>query len=189
MLATLTDGAGGLSPRVRGNLNGVPTEMEGKGPIPACAGESAIRRAAGRRGRAYPRVCGGIEGNALDALAEAGLSPRVRGNRQYARPGLRWTGPIPACAGESLSTLPGVASAGAYPRVCGGIVTRARRASVTRGLSPRVRGNHGAGEWWGDVSGPIPACAGESKSGAMPWPAGGAYPRVCGGISTTAPDG
>ena len=35
---------GGLSPRVRGNLNGAYTQVAGYGSIPACAGEPSVVR-------------------------------------------------------------------------------------------------------------------------------------------------
>ena len=49
------------------------------------------------------------------------------------------------------------------------------------GLSPRVRGNRGSTESGTELTGSIPACAGEPvlvAPGVIPV---GVYPRVCGG--------
>ena len=51
-----------------------------------------------------------------------------------------------------------------------------------RGLSPRVRGNPSSERVMDVKWGPIPACAGESALSSIVTSAGGAYPRVCGGI-------
>ena len=109
----------------------------------------------------YPRVCGGaVSGEqwahspsglsprvrgALEPEMERGvpwgLSPRVRGSRRAAgRPGRR-PGSIPACAGEPKGWCASGASAGVYPRVCGGALEVVLQAFLVRGLSPRVRGS------------------------------------------------
>ena len=70
----------GLSPRVRGNLQGAARLANAAGTIPACAGEP---RLAGRMAIPpwdYPRVCGGTVWDALCEAEREGLSPRVRGN-------------------------------------------------------------------------------------------------------------
>ena len=110
----------GLSPRVRGNRAVHPAEHRLRGPIPASAGEPGAARAPPGRGRAYPRECGGTAPGSFTAAIRAGLSPRVRGNREQQAAGLRGhglsprvrgnpgivpqpagrEGPIPASAGE-----------------------------------------------------------------------------------------
>ena len=73
-------GVGGLSPRVRGNLeflNAFPTFL---GSIPACAGEPRLRRLPALPSAVYPRVCGGTTDRPTSAYEMVGLSPRVRGN-------------------------------------------------------------------------------------------------------------
>ena len=68
-----------------------------------------------------------------------------------------------------------------YPRVCGGTVSRACRASARAGLSPRVRGNHfDARPRWPALRS-IPACAGEPRAGQRGRATQRVYPRVCGG--------
>ena len=72
-----------------------------------------------------------------------------------------------------------------YPRVCGGTGGDHGRFEVVGGLSPRVRGNPGAGALQGAGIGSIPACAGEParRKRRRLWDA--VYPRVCGGTSPT----
>ena len=111
---------------------------------------------------AYPRVCGGISCSAAISSALPGLSPRVRGNHGVWDRGELGRGPIPACAGESNSSISDSTTERAYPRVCGGIVAEVLIAVAELGLSPRVRGNRFQGFFFGTVKGPIPACAGES---------------------------
>ena len=92
--------AGGLSPRVRGNLGRYTAPRSVSGSIPACAGEPATATAIPCARWVYPRVCGGTAGHQLRLRPFRGLSPRVRGNRQ---PTLLPVAPrrsIPACAGE-----------------------------------------------------------------------------------------
>ena len=90
----------GLSPRVRGSLT-VPGLAAGlRGSIPACAGEPRREADCRRRGRVYPRVCGGAGTDAGKTYDQAGLSPRVRGSRHRRWENLRPSGSIPACAGE-----------------------------------------------------------------------------------------
>ena len=90
----------GLSPRVRGNLLFLSRPWSLIGSIPACAGEPPGSPRPTTRSRVYPRVCGGTAGVEPDGLGQAGLSPRVRGNRLLR--GVVWVrvGSIPACAGE-----------------------------------------------------------------------------------------
>ena len=136
-------GAGGLSPRVRGNLTDPASKAGGKGSIPACAGEPVRDNHCVGVGWVYPRVCGGtwILNRRCGILQ--GLSPRVRGNRDCASRLSTSAGSIPACAGEPhpravcMSTSAGSIPACAgephpraacmrvtkvYPRVCGGTI-------------------------------------------------------------------
>ena len=75
-----TRGAGGLSPRVRGNPTARESPAPGAGSIPACAGEPRRHRRRPRRRRVYPRVCGGTSVDQPAICGVNGLSPRVRGN-------------------------------------------------------------------------------------------------------------
>ena len=101
---------------------------------------------------------------------------RVRGGL----PGGR-LGSIPACAGEPPACPPLSWPSTVYPRVCGGTSRLARYSWGFIGLSPRVRGNQHIGDYLGQGTGSIPACAGEPRSSGRRVPATGVYPRVCGG--------
>ena len=72
--------AGGLSPRVRGNLSGVAGAEGAEGSIPACAGEPTWTPWPTPGPRVYPRVCGGTPKSIGRYGLTIGLSPRVRGN-------------------------------------------------------------------------------------------------------------
>ena len=74
----------GLSPRVRGNRFIKAFGGVYRGSIPACAGEPASLLAFNFSNRVYPRVCGGTGSNSFPRSIQSGLSPRVRGNRQWA---------------------------------------------------------------------------------------------------------
>ena len=94
-------GAGqGLSPRVRGSLNGQQGLQQAGGSIPAGAGEPMTSRTARRSERVYPRGCGGAPGGGEELGDKEGLSPRVRGSLARVVVRHRFAGSIPAGAGE-----------------------------------------------------------------------------------------
>ena len=68
-----------------------------------------------------------------------------------------------------------------YPRVCGGTEPINPVTTVTRGLSPRVRGNRGSQSDGRNSGRSIPACAGEPGLRRYRFLATSVYPRVCGG--------
>ena len=112
--------ANGLSPRVRGNLAGVQQPVSQLGSIPACAGEPSVSVTPTKNSGVYPRVCGGTGGGGLGIGTTRGLSPRVRGNRPFARQPAQRARSIPACAGEPRFRTVGLSGYAVYPRVCGG---------------------------------------------------------------------
>ena len=131
----------GLSPRVRGNLTQHDPMPLSPGSIPARAGEPIATDLRSTLSRVYPRACGGTKADDRNRKIEAGLSPRVRGNRNDDEPGGVSRGSIPARAGE-----PGMRQLEArcnkvYPRACGGTRRSRIRRGLGAGLSPRVRGN------------------------------------------------
>ena len=73
-----------------------------------------------------------------------------------------------------------------YPRVCGGTKVRLVAVEKFNGLSPRVRGNRVGSAFVAGRTGSIPACAGEPPRARLPGAPTRVYPRVCGGILTTA---
>ena len=151
----------GLSPRVRGNRPDPRHDLDQCGSIPACAGEPGSEVGCFLHRRVYPRVCGGTPVAVVEAVGGAGLSPRVRGNRERSGVVAVAAGSIPACAGEPKRRCRRYSVSWVYPRVCGGTVAKENRKTQSKGLSPRVRGNlpcRGRGRIG---QGSIPACAGE----------------------------
>ena len=137
----MPSGYPGLSPRVRGNLTAALLPGMCTGSIPACAGEPSCAPGAAPARAVYPRVCGGTASPAPAGRGEAGLSPRVRGNRTIVRYSDEANRSIPACAGEPSVRPVEPSSSGVYPRVCGGTRPLNCTSPPSPGLSPRVRGN------------------------------------------------
>ena len=132
----------GLSPRVRGNHpSGLPPAGY-PGSIPARAGEPAGWLLPGWKTAVYPRACGGTSFDVTSVRYQAGLSPRVRGNRPARYVPVLIQRSIPARAGEPIGRPRQVQSPKVYPRACGGTGRCLAHHLVKQGLSPRVRGNH-----------------------------------------------
>ena len=136
----LTNGTG-LSPRVRGNLQGGVSVLVPRGSIPACAGEPPGACGGGRKDWVYPRVCGGTCPDCPVDPSHIGLSPRVRGNLVGFGIQYFWLRSIPACAGEPHHGVVSLNLFRVYPRVCGGTAVAISAFASVTGLSPRVRGN------------------------------------------------
>ena len=165
--STSSDPAG-LSPRVRGNLLEVIPHCQGKGSIPACAGEPSGGNPALPGQRVYPRVCGGTNPTSPKTTCPYGLSPRVRGNRIGGFLGNHGQRSIPACAGEPPRSAARDGGCTVYPRVCGGTGAVGDDHRDIPGLSPRVRGNLNRPNEATTLSRSIPACAGEPLSHSGP---------------------
>ena len=71
----------GLSPRLRGNRRPNDPQMSSPGSIPASAGEPDGSHRSPLCPKVYPRVCGGTQTQESPVSPQAGLSPRLRGNR------------------------------------------------------------------------------------------------------------
>ena len=71
--------------------------------------------------------------------------------------------------------------------MCGGTSTVMVTVSVTKGLSPRVRGNHPSRAHPRRPARSIPACAGEPPTFCCSFVILRVYPRVCGGTQGVAP--
>ena len=108
----------------------------------------------------------------------------MRGNPTRRRTSACRRRSIPAGAGEPRRHDLRRGKGWVYPRGCGGTTKFGRISQLSRGLSPRVRGNRGEREGGGAPVGSIPAGAGEpSRSGISRSPVE-VYPRGCGGTST-----
>ena len=177
-------GSHGLSPRMRGNPAGrLPAGVRQRS-IPAYAGEPpGCCLPTGQRG-VYPRVCGGTRARPPIAGRVAGLSPRMRGNPTAGTARTWRARSIPAYAGEPRRAGLRRATAGVYPRVCGGTVSRLPPFSLDNGLSPRMRGNHKINRRRQKTDRSIPAYAGEPRPGHYQHFYSRVYPRVCGGTDS-----
>ena len=166
--------AGGLSPRVRGNLPLGVCRILQRRSIPACTGKPPSLRSAGDSSRVYPRVygetqapcvmrrCQGEAGSIpactgkprphAHASNQAAVYPRVYGETHkvsaQAPRHVLVVGSIPACTGKPDGRSPVARQRRVYPRVYGETTwaSRANGDNVSaEGLSPRVRGNPRAG--------------------------------------------
>ena len=108
--------------------------------ITACAGETARAESASKVQKVYHRVCGGNSHELSIGASNAGLSPRVRGKRKLMQAIQVIQGSITACAGETIPVIYPRHLAWVYHRVCGGNFHSFIWASLSNGLSPRVRG-------------------------------------------------
>ena len=171
----------GLSPRVRGNLQVMPSGCQLARSIPACAGEPGLGSSDECTSQVYPRVCGGTPLTRPRRASPPGLSPRVRGNPLPPSETALRGGSIPACAGEPELAAKSGLEPEVYPRVCGGTGGGGRRRLAPAGLSPRVRGNPRFTGLTRPPAGSIPACAGEPYPTAAAGGPARVYPRVCGG--------
>ena len=149
----------GPSPRVRGNLHHRAEARDGARSIPACAETRVVK----------PRL-----------RVPRGPSPRVRGNRVPSAGTLASRRSIPACAGKPRGHASANSAGAVHPRVCGETDAIIVELLLSRGPSPRVRGNRVPDVERDDPKGSIPACAGKPSS----WPRRPeqrrVHPRVCG---------
>ena len=117
--AEFTHTAQGSSPRVRGKRLLDVCLRAGLILIPACAGKTDARSAAGIKEAAHPRVCGENNITIWNRSEVLGSSPRVRGKRASSFSPRRSSRLIPACAGKTLTHDEQQVARGAHPRVCG----------------------------------------------------------------------
>ena len=180
------NGGTGLSPRVRGNLQGKGKAESTLGSIPASAGEPASHEGVLYFTEVYPRECGGTPLPRCPHIADTGVSPRVRGNPML-RSGLgKVHGSIPASAGEPSTPCLWRRCPAVYPRECGGTEWCTVKDYLTWGLSPRVRGNPTEATETTSHVWSIPASAGEPPRAGLPSMTRTVYPRECGGTAVAS---
>ena len=151
--------------------------------IPAPAGEPGPWESSPPSPGVYPRACGGTEGEMSPTQTEEGLSPRLRGNLMDDGFRLSSTRSIPAPAGEPCPGWTPRPNPAVYPRACGGTNLYPPVYALSRGLSPRLRGNLDSDIFGLELPGSIPAPAGEPWATfplRHPWTV---YPRACGGTT------
>ena len=177
----------GLSPRVRGSQPKLNQYVHACGSIPASAGQPVSTNALSYIAQVYPRECGAARNTANAASSQSGLSPRVRGSRATAAtptPSLR---SIPASAGQPDSLPLSRRTSAVYPRECGAANATRAETPRSRGLSPRVRGSHGAASSSSRQFRSIPASAGQPRMVPTRGPVATVYPRECGAAVSAIP--
>ena len=152
--------AGGLSPRLRGNLERRRHGEHRVGSIPALTGKPHPGLPAGCRAAVYPRAYGETQRRPRGAAGVWGLSPRLRGNRGGRRRREGAAGSIPALTGKP-------------PPGC-------RPRAICAGLSPRLRGNPPPPEPPHRPRGSIPALTGKPNPRSGPAVPTAVYPRAYG---------
>ena len=182
---------GGLSPRLRGNLDRSPADAQQQGSIPALTGKPAPSPARSRRPRVYPRAYGETGEVLASGFGDDGLSPRLRGNHRAAFPPQPPCRSIPALTGKPGGVGTRGGSGRVYPRAYGETDDGLLADYAAVGLSPRLRGNHRAGSYARGVARSIPALTGKPQVRIHDLKLRKVYPRAYGetdgAIHTGAP--
>ena len=152
---------------------------------PRACGEPTATGVMWANSRVYPRACGGTSTVPSWRAPSWGLSPRMRGNRDYGLVGTFPSGSIPAHAGEPNVRQGLSRSQGVYPRACGG--TRVRSIAGAGRSIPALAGNRIGFDSRERISRSIPAHAGEPVVVVSNPSVVGVYPRACGGTRATRP--
>ena len=133
----------GSSPHVRGTpvIEGRATRTDRF--IPACAGNTSIFLSFVIFAAVHPRMCGEHVRSITAFSGMVGSSPHVRGTLvQVSRSGspLRF---IPACAGNTRSSVHTAPPSSVHPRMCGEHYDSDMDVFISDGSSPHVRGTPG----------------------------------------------
>ncbi len=151
-----------------------------RGSIPAYAGEpsggSSLRSPVG----VDPRLRGGAAIAPSHLVKRMGRSPLTRGSPPGCAENCYILGSIPAYAGEPDRRWRRAGRCWVDPRLRGGAGSQSRRRKARSGRSPQVRGSLGAALGDLELSGSIPAYAGEPKSASASDCAWRVDPRVSG---------
>ena len=134
------------------------------GIIPACAGSTPSALVSREAMRDHPRMRGEHLSHGRAQLLGKGSSPHARGAPFTARPSVRPSGIIPACAGSTLNISRVVDAHQDHPRMRGEHPIHANRAALGKGSSPHARGAHSIRRKTAQARGIIPACAGSTQS-------------------------
>ena len=154
----------GSSPRMRGARFYMLPSNHPPGIIPAYAGSTGRQESTSRRSRDHPRVCGEHTRSPMWTYSSLGSSPRMRGApARFSRRGA-FRRIIPAYAGSTHAQIVESTLCEDHPRVCGEHGQGSHGAHLSKGSSPRMRGEHHlVVEVRGDA-GIIPAYAGSTDA-------------------------
>ena len=153
----------GSSPRVRGTPEMVFPFAIALGIIPACAGNTSWQSTPLRCCRDHPRVCGEHRTANVKMHVQPGSSPRVRGTPHDRISETVVGGIIPACAGNTQTSMSYISHHRDHPRVCGEHYKAKYEELKGEGSSPRVRGTPWKRHDELAERGIIPACAGNTR--------------------------
>ena len=170
----------GSSPRLRGTQHTGERLHIDLRFIPAFAGNTYRRPAAGATRPVHPRVCGEHLPGSASASAAAGSSPRLRGTRPVEILGLGPQRFIPAFAGNTFARFNDPTPVPVHPRVCGEHSLSNRSDTLYSGSSPRLRGTPRRRQREHFYRRFIPAFAGNTAAASMPRSSTAVHPRVCG---------
>ena len=170
----------GSSPRVRGKPKKGLKLTDGGRIIPASAGQTREHCAHPRVESDHPRECGANMRVIMQALAERGSSPRVRGKRHTIRVGCIFERIIPASAGQTARPCGRGSRVSDHPRECGANPALGWRDSLDIGSSPRVRGKHQSQKHRIRRDRIIPASAGQTNGSCRRRCPISDHPRECG---------
>ena len=154
----------GSSPRMRGARPTSSWTIVRARIIPAYAGSTGRQESTSRRSRDHPRVCGEHTRSPMWTYSSLGSSPRMRGApARFSRRGA-FRRIIPAYAGSTHAQIVESTLCEDHPRVCGEHGQGSHGAHLSKGSSPRMRGEHHlVVEVRGDA-GIIPAYAGSTDA-------------------------
>ena len=110
---------GGSSPRMRGTQTLVHRSEQGRGIIPAYAGNTSSSFRPYEYEKDHPRVCGEHIGRTEGVASVIGSSPRMRGTLASTLTALPCLGIIPAYAGNTFAGVERLFDGWDHPRVCG----------------------------------------------------------------------
>ena len=170
----------GSSPRARGTRRagirrGLRTRF-----IPGCAGNTSSAFVQDLPTAVHPSVRGEHANKENLPDNGAGSSPRARGTLCGRPPPHLMRRFIPACAGNTLWSAAAAFNATVHPRVRGEHRQEAPGARSIGGSSPRARGTRDQGNRGMGARRFIPACAGNTRSGAAHVGHAPVHPRVRG---------
>ena len=131
--------------------------------------------------RVYPRTYGGTVELGYTSVADAGLSPHIRGNADVTVELGQRLGSIPAHTGERRRYRGARAAFGVYPRTYGGTDIAVQQGSNEWGLSPHIRGNERSNAHRERLPRSIPAHTGERQKYPREGLSCKVYPRTYGG--------
>ena len=130
----------GLSPPTRGIRKRGELRRQGRGSIPAYAGDPGGLTPGCAPISVYPRLRGGSWSVQTEGISDAGLSPPTRGILAAPASASCQCGSIPAYAGDPQHAFGAVKDATVYPRLRGGSLYCASKWLAEAGLSPPTRG-------------------------------------------------